>query len=179
MATVHSLPGELILQILTMAYCEYRPSLFDNDIKPLDPYVWANKHSLTLAARVHSSWRAPAQNLLALDLPFTDAYRRENNLYDLYEADNCGLRCRRFEIDMSKSEVSCSESCSEAAYVLGDVAKGWVRDLTLKVRDTIAREDVFTLEGLSSEFCCEAGKWPVTEGRGAGVRGLNVGHLLV
>ena len=138
MATIHSLPTELIHHVLALAFPDHA-----SDPSPTQA---RSRAALARAAGVHSSWCAPAQDLLTQSLHF--------DWRNLASREVCGRfadsgptrgrsRCRALRVAQFDGRV--------VRRVLERVAGGAVRELTLEGIVGLAEGDVFGSESLSSE----------------------------
>jgi len=138
MATIHSLPAELISHILRLAYGPSPFSLIGDD-------HWAayarSKLGLRHAALVHSSWRAPAQELLTAELVF---HKTEPTTLALFLSSvEAGFRTDRLEL--------YSLTVPDVRRVIEHAREGGVGGLSLHARMPL---DLFALPAMSGE-CSE------------------------
>ena len=179
MATINDLPAELIAHILHLAFLEY-----DHPARRLDTNATlrTHQHGLARCALVHSSWRAPAQAILALDLHFsrrTDRARLGHLLASRGRTAEKKLKCVRLEVTNLRP--------GELVGLLGVIEAGAVRELrlALSLSNMFADADPFeewpddmfeheALSGLQTLWICSGydhDHWPSTLTR------LEVGHL--
>ena len=136
MATIHSLPAELITHILRLAY---GPSPFSFTGPDHSSAYTHSKLGLRLAALVHSSWYAPAQELLTAELVFS-RFSKPTTLALFLSSVPAGFRTDRLEL------FGLREPAIRG--VVGHARAGGVRGLRLWGR---VPADLFKLPGMAGE----------------------------